>query len=323
MYKSFFLLFFLLIHVKSFSQFEYFAINPNNYQFIELEGMAEHLGLKNQKLVFGYNNDEDTLFIVSIQEKNTMVMGHVLNNYFFNSAKMNDIFWRNDSVFISSEMPFRATIWTFEFIWDKNGERFFATEPDYYDPSAEALEKADSLLAIGDVRGAINHYYGVMYPSAYMNEAATGVQLMEKCHEIAMKYYKENNLDSTIAMMEVGLGYYPNSNYLGAKSKEEFESNKAEYAYNMIWTPEQEKLWLGDYGLFLCRDKQFEKSIEVNKYLTMIFPDLTGPYLQLGDTYFEAEEKTLAKETYQKYISLKKAQKKEKDIPNRVKERVK
>lgn len=323
MNKLIFFISFLHVNNFAFSQFEYFTINPDNYQLLELEGMAEHLGLKNQKLAFGYNTNEDTLVIASIQEQNTVVMGHVINDYFFNAAKMYDLKWKNDTIYIGSEMPFRATYWTFEFIWDKNVEGFFATEANYEDASSEAVELADSLLAAGNIRMAIHNYYAVMYPHAYMNEAETGKLILEKCHERALSFYKEKELDSAIAYMELGLDYYPNSNYLGAKSKEEFESNKSEYAYNMAWTPEQEKLWLGDYGLFLCRNKQFEKSIEVNKYLTMIFPDLAGPYLQLGDSYFEASEKILAKETYQKYISLKKQQKKEKDIPKRVHDRVK
>lgn len=324
MLKYFGILFLLLISSTAYSQFEYFTIDTTNYEVYQLNGLAEHLNLKNQRLVFGYNSSEDTLVIASVQEQNTVVLGHAINEYFFNAAKMySEPYWSNDTVYIKSEMPFRATVWTLKFVWNKNIEGFTFLEPDYYDPSSLAVEKGDSLLATGNIREAIHQYYGVMYPSAYMNEANTGMQIMEKCHEVAMKYYKENNLDSAISIMELGLYYYPNSNYLDAKSKTDYDTRREEDRYNMVWEKDKTQLWLGDYGLFLYRNKNYEKSVEINKYINMILPELAGPYLQLGDSYYDTGNKKMAKETYQKYIALKKSQKKEKEIPKRVKERVK
>jgi tetratricopeptide (TPR) repeat protein len=235
---------------------------------------------------------------------------------------MNDLEWKNDSVFISSEMPYRATQNSFQFVFDREVEGFFATDVETYDPSWEAVEKADSMLAAGNLRGAINSYYNVFYPHAYINEGEVGMKLMELAHKKALAFFKENNADSAVGYMNIALDYYPNSNYISFKTKEEYDELMSDEAgWQRAWTEDQIKLWLGDHGLFLYKAKKYSESIELNAMLNMILPELAGPYLQLGDSYYDSGKKTEAKKAYLKYSELKKAQKKEKDIPKRVKER--
>jgi len=319
----FLLLLSLFIYKKSNAQFEYFTVNAENYTFFPLEGLAESIHKNGQTIAFGYNLMEDTLVIAILQDKEALVMGHLLNEYIFNATKMNDPEWRNDTIFISSEMPYRATTWNLQFVWDAKVEGFFSTDPQIYDPSAIALDKADSALAAGNIRLALNWYQSVFYPQTYMNEAEVGREITIKCHEIALMFFKESQYDSAIVYMEMAFSYYPNMYYTDFKSNADMKLQIEESPYQIIWTEDQIKLWLGDYGLFLYKAKKYKESIEHNSYMNLIFPDVAGPYLQLGDSYFDSGKKTEAKKAYAKYSSLKKAQKKEKDIPKRVKERMK
>lgn len=314
---------FLLFTEKINAQFEYFIVKSDNYNFFPLEGLGKSINKENQTIAFGYNLMEDTLVIAILQDKEALVIGHMLNDYIFNATKMNTPEWRNDTVFVSSEMPYRATTWNLEFVWNPKAEGFFASEPQLFDPSAEALNKADSAFTTGNIRLALNWYQSVFYPQTYMNEPEVGRDVTKKCHEIALKFFKENQFDSATLYMEMAFSYYPNLYYTGFKSNADMKLQIEESPYQIIWTEDQIKLWLGDYGLFLYKAKKYKESIEHNSYMNLIFPEVAGPYLQLGDSYFDSGKKAEAKKAYTKYSSLKKAQKKEKDIPKRVKERMK
>lgn len=315
--------FLFLFSEKLSAQFEHFTVNSENYIFFQLEGLGESINKGSQTIAFGYNTTEDTLVIAILQDKEALVIGYMLNDYIFNATKMNDPEWRNDTVFVSSEMPYRATTWNLQFVWNSKVESFFATEPEVYDPSTIALGKADSAMAAGNIRLALDWYQSVFYPQNYMNEAEVGRDITIKCHELALVFFKANQFDSAILYMEMAFSYYPNMYYTDFKSNADMKLQIEESPYQIIWTEDQIKLWLGDYGLFLYKAKKYKESIEHNTYLTSIFPEMAGPYLQLGDSYYDSGKKTEAKKAYTKYSSLKKAQKKEKDIPKRVKERSK
>jgi hypothetical protein len=178
---------------------------------------------KNQTIAFGYNLMEDTLVIAILDDKEALVIGHMLNDYIFNATKMNTPEWRNDTVFVSSEMPYRATTYKLEFVWDAKAEGFFSTEPEIYDPSSIALDKADSSLAAGNIRLALNWYQSVFYPQTYMNEAEVGKEITMKCHEKALQFFKANQHDSAVLYMEMAFSYYPNMYYTDFKSNSDMK----------------------------------------------------------------------------------------------------
>lgn len=306
------------------AQFEYFTVYSENYTFYPLEGLGDHIGMEGKTVAFGYNAMGDSLIMAVLGDtKEALVIGFTSNEW-FNYAKMNEPQWNNDTVYIGSEMPYRATQNTFEFIWNSEVQGFFATEGDSYDPSWEAVEKADSMLKAENLRGAINWYYQVMYPQSYMNEGETGINLMNLGHKKALEFFKSEKYDSAVVYMDIAFDFYPNSNYISFESKAAFdELITDEMGWHQSWTMDQIKLWLGDYGLFLYKAKKYKESVEFNLYLNMILPELAGPFLQLGDSYFDSGDKNNAKAAYKKYTDLKKKQGKEKDIPKRVKERSK
>lgn len=324
MIKIFFFLLALFVNLKVYTQSSAFEINPERFSFIEMEGMADYLQLKNQNIYFGYSVMEDSIIVASFDNKNYTAIGFILNEYFFNQAKMHNVNWRNDSIFVSSEMPYRATINSFEFIYDKKSKFFKISEIKTFDPSMESLNKADSCLEAGNIKSAIDFYYGVMYPHAYMNEGDVGIRLMEKSHEKALYFFKSNEFDSAIYYVDLALNFWPNSVYTSFtfenELKDHFNNNLSSIVH---WTQDQLNLWLGDYGLFLYKAKKYKESIEHNAYLNKIMPELAGPYLQLADSYYDSGDKKNAKLIYKKYADLKKSQGKEKDIPKRVKERMK
>ncbi len=229
-------------------------------------------------------------------------------------------FYENDTIFIKVYKHLSAKKACFLMIW--NGKELeFAGISDEENPNEGAVKAADSLLVLGRIRESVSVFHGIQYPYNEFNTWQYGILLMEKAHEIASEQFKQTNYDSAAVVMNAVFEYWENSKMLGFSDRKEFINDRAEGYYS--WTDEQFILWVGDYGLFLYKANKLEESILINEYMTRIHPEIAGPYLQLGDGYFDLRKTDEAKATYKKYCTLKKAQGKENDIPLRVKERTK
>ena len=247
---------------------------------------------------------------------------------FFNWSKLYGTpVCKNDTISFMFEMPFRATQYTAYFVLEKQktgytGVKYLYT--DYQDQSEEAIRKAEEALAIDSVSYAIEWYNAVQYPQYYLNEKEVGFSLMEKAHTVALSYYKNNVLIKASNVMRSAIQYYENSLHLEYKTIEEMNTDLADTT-NVSWTIHKMKLWLGDYGLFLYKAKDYEASIQINSYLTKLFPTWANPYLQLGDAYYDKAGKMTADadEAYRNYSQIMQELKKKKLIPKRVNERIK
>jgi tetratricopeptide (TPR) repeat protein len=245
---------------------------------------------------------------------------------FFNYAKMYGMpVCKNDTISFMFEMPYRATQYTCYFTLEKSETKYTGVKflySDYVDESANAIQKAEEALGNKDIAKAVEWYHAVMYPQFYMNEKEVGFSIMNKAHEIAMTLYKNGSYAGAAKVMADAFTYYGNTTKQEYKTIEEMNEDLAD-STDMTWTKQKFKLWLGDYGLFLYKAKDYEASIIINSYLNKMIPYLPGPYLQLGDTYYDMGKKAEAKETYKTYAKLMKEQKRDKLIPKRVKERIK
>lgn len=239
---------------------------------------------------------------------------------FINTAKMLESpFMRNDTIYFSFEMPFRATVYSVWFTLKNEKVKFDGS--NFNDPSAENIEKAEAALEKGDIAKAVMFYSSVMYPSAYMSEGLVAREIMTKAHSMALELFKSGETKHACELMHQALEFYGNNIYLDLKSPAELKEATAENGSN-AWNEKDFKTWIGDYGLFLYRSKDLDASEIINKYLTTVLPEVAGPYLQLGDTYYEKKEIAKAKSTYSTYKSLMVRQGKKSSIPKRVEGRI-
>lgn len=236
----------------------------------------------------------------------------------FNYAKAVDVRYIDGLVEISSEMPFRATVLIYRFEW--TGEQLVLKEETSEDFSAELLAEGDSLLEAGKVSDAIDAYNGMMYPQAYMNSDETALKIIKKAHENALNFYKQKKYVDAASMMKNAFDYYGSAPFLDFQSPEGARDKLSDYEH--IITADEFFNILADYGLFLLRAGMRELSIEINEYVIMLDESITGPYLQLGDAYYDANKKGKAKEYYGAYIRLMKNAGKENSIPERVHNRI-
>lgn len=308
-------------------------IGTDIYTFYQLPGAKEKIKKIPHIEVFiaiDHQEEDDTVFIVGVYpdlKKNIeiqVVLGKSFGeNLLYNTAKMyEDPYYRNDTIFLVSQMPYHATYVTCRWVWNESTKYFEPIEYVMEDASAEKIMLSDSLLKQGKIAEAINLLSEIEYPTSYMNEYAKGKELMSRAHELAMISFKENKFQQAADYIRDGLTFWTNDLYINFNTEKDFIDYLID-EYGDKWTKDDVKLWLGDYGLFLYKAGLLEKSIEINLYLTTILPEISGPYLQLGDSYYDKGDKIKAKETYKKYYDLMKKLKREKEIPKRVKERMK
>jgi tetratricopeptide (TPR) repeat protein len=238
---------------------------------------------------------------------------------FYNSVKA---YWpvtmTGDTLKFASEMPFRATQLHYAFLW--NGKQFDFAEGWYEDPSHEMVAKAEELLSSGDVSGAIEAYNNVFYPHAYINSNTVCLELLDKAHQMGLSYFKDGKFKDAPSLMDSVFESYFCPDWLDFESMEALKA-EMETLYMEI---DLEVLanTLADYGLFQYKAGQLDRSIETNKTLNVLFPDLHGPYLQLADALFDKGMKKEASEIYKKYQDVMKKSGKTKQIPSRVKKRI-
>ncbi|MCW3788864.1 tetratricopeptide repeat protein [Plebeiibacterium sediminum] len=78
-----------------------------------------------------------------------------------------------------------------------------------------------------------------------------------------------------------------------------------------------------DIAYYLEQRKIYKESIYIIEKIILKFPNRTVAYINLGDAYWGLNENIKAKEAYNKYIELMKANGKEGKIPQRILDRVK
>ena len=321
MVKLFCVLVLFLVYSKIFGQ----DIEHDEIEKFKIDDFPVNVYGENVAALFFGANTETNSFYFYTQNANSdsyHFLGElkVDDEYFFNSAKLYEHKFVNDTIHICTEAPFRATMYCY-FIPVIN-KTFSKALVESYDPSYDAVENAENALKRNKIDSAVYYYNMVMYPMSYINEDEVGKNLMFKAHSLALQAFKVGEFNNACNYMKNALDYYINTTYLNFESINAVIELQNEQRDN-VWTVKELQLWLGDYGLFLYKAKELSESIKINAYLNKLFPDLCGPYLQHADALFDSGNVKDAKLIYKKYTNLMKAQKKSDKIPSRAIKRAK
>lgn len=254
-------------------------------------------------------------FVGKKDENNFKIISEIDGTFIYNHAKaFNDIEFTDDKISICSEMPFRATLICNNFKW--SGKTFVFESTDESDPSAENVQKGEEFLEKGMIKEAVESFQNVFYPHAYMDDKDVALRLLYKAHEIALTFYKEKEFAKASEIMNSACEYW----YFDFKTIEEMDEAMG---YNENYSAKKVISILGDYCLFLYKNGDNEKCIEISGKVILLDSASPGPYLQLGDAYYSIGNKEDATNTYKTYKSLMTKNGNESKIPSRVIERLK
>lgn len=189
------------------------------------------------------------------------------------------------------------------------------------DPSWEMVQLAEELTEKGKLVEAVHTYEMVGYPFSYFNMGWVCKELLLKAHAIGLAHYKKNEFNEAPAMLDSIINSYLCDAWLNYESRDEFVEAIAQ-TYG-TWTEDSLLHILGDYGLFLYKARELDKSIDVNSRIIIYNPNFHGAYLQLGDALFDQNDKNSAGDVYKRYIAVMDKKGLGKSIPKRAKERAK
>jgi hypothetical protein len=236
----------------------------------------------------------------------------------FNGSKA-DARFKNDTISLWSQQPFRATQVVYLILWKNKKAKFISSEMT--DPSWEAIALAEKALSEGKIREAIDYYEQVQYPSSYMDENKVGLQILSKANEMGLKMAQTQQYKASIQYIQTALEYYTLFQFTEVTDEKTLTT-----LFDDQYLPEYKDsfgLWMTNYGYFLYKAASIEESISFNSKLHQTYPALPGPYLQHADALYDLGKKIQAKPVYAKYISLMKSKGNEKLIPPRAFERLK
>lgn len=291
-------------------------------EFLNVEDVpAQRIPKKIERMEFAfqYNSTPTLYFGYRLSETKFKVIGKLTEDVdLFNQAKSSARF-DNDTLYVWTQQPFRASEINYKFLWST--KKFEFINSYWYDPSEEAIGLAEKALKEGKIAEAIEHYYEVQYPSSYMNEDVVGMTILSKANELGVKASNNHQYKEAVTYMEEAMVYYALEAFTSAPDDETISLTFEDH-----YVPEYKDsfgLWMANYGYFLYKADSLEQSIGQNTWLTKTYPELSGPYLQLGDALYDLKRNKEAKPIYLIYIQLMKEKGKEKNIPQRVHDRVK
>lgn len=275
-------------------------------------------------LFLALGEDGDTVYLLGLLKNGNFSMLQVTpadpeTGWGVNVAKAFSVSAYNEGrINLCSQMPFRATEVCLYYSWDGKMLRFLETEID--DPNWATLAEADSCKERKNITCVVDAYNGVMYPYAYFSPEDAGLELLLMAHDSAYIAYRIQDYAAAADIMLVAMDFYGvSSHFYTMQSPENFE---AAFPADGIVSPARMEQIMGDYGLFLYKAGYTEQSITWNSMMTKVRPQLAGPYLQLADALFDTGNQAEAQKYYGLYEGLMKNARRTKEIPSRVKERI-
>jgi tetratricopeptide (TPR) repeat protein len=208
----------------------------------------------------------------------------------------------NGEIWVISEMPMNESEAIAKFSFD--GKKLLFIENDIFDPNTDLLAEIEDALKNGDIRLAGELALGVQSPPFGYLESFQ-LTLLLRAHEVAMEYSKKKDFKKAAEI--IGHAY----DFFNGITKD-----------SDIKPDSKEARAIADYTYFLHNIKDYKKCIEVSNTCIELSPELAGPYLHLGNSLFETNQKKEATKAYEKFVELRKARKEESRIPAYVFERL-
>ncbi len=223
-------------------------------------------------------------------------------NIIYNPKKNPMARYQNGQIRVISGMPQSEAEAVAKFSFTDNKLVFI--ENDIFDPNADLEAEIEDALKNGNIREAGELALGVQSPPFGYLESFQ-LTLLLRAHEVAMEFSKKKDYKKAAETMGYAYDFYTGINE-ASDIKPDSKEAKA----------------IADYTYFLLNFKEYTKCIEVSKVINHLSPELAGPYLHLGNSLFETNQKEEAKKAYEKFVEIRKARKEESRIPAYVYERL-
>lgn len=226
--------------------------------------------------------------------------------------------YKDGKVYLSSQIPNKATVVTGVFNWQN--EHLVWEKEETYDLSEQQVLRAATLLKDGNVLGALATYDSVQYSESYFDAQKVGIELLLASQKTIEDNFGKRKFKESADLIEKILAFKGMKWLVDLKGETELKTMLGKGLNGLTYAHLQG--YVEAYTKNLLEAKLYDKAIEkVNTYWKY-FTNSADLMLNYADAQYAKKDKLKASEFYVKYTNAMKQAKKEKDIPYYVPQRI-
>jgi hypothetical protein len=204
----------------------------------------------------------------------------------YNAAK-GEIACGGAEIRLSWQMPYAARAYTVTLRFQGRGKRLAVGAVQSFDPSADALRRAEQKLAAGKVLEAIAEFDTLQYPDHYMDGGQWSERILDAAYQQAQAAYRAKDAKGAAELMEAAFEF-----------AETFDGQRAPS------DPKRRILLRNEYGFYLAEAGRNEEAEPVLAGVVAQAPERAAARLNLGDVQWAQGKKDAACVQYAAYAAL-------------------
>jgi len=225
-----------------------------------------------------------------------------------------------DRICLSFQMPFSARYCQGCYRWNIEERKLVFLEYITADPSLDAMERIDTLLAEGSIAEAIDELNNIFYPGNYYSSDEMIARLLRSINRVAGDAEAEGNFEEAVSLFgELADFLHTDREWYTAftDSLDYVSCNFAEYMnlneYAMI---------MNNYAYYLEQTDYYEKSLTVLRKVLDLQPDRMVAHLNIADVLWKLDARVESEEHYSIYVDMMTGRELTHQIPAYVHERL-
>jgi len=282
---------------------------PNGIYEVVITGIEVEPGLLDIFLL-GKTNDSEIPLLLGTSEYR--------GNY--NFAKSDSRYVEEeDEIRLFFQMPGSASYHAVCYRWDIDSGALELLRYYSGDPSLEALERADSLMAEGNIAEAIREINGMFYPHYYYNSDEMIARLLRSINRAAGEAETAGNFGEAVSLFGDLAGFLHTEREWFAAFTDSLDYANCDYSEYMGLG--EYAMIMNDYAYYLEQTGDLDKSLIVLRKVLDLKPERMVAHLNIADVLWALGEFVEAQEHYSIYVEMMTERELTHQIPAYVQER--
>ncbi len=286
-------------------------INPNGARMFEVKYQSGCIAYNKKTKEFLLYGDANGTDIIYLEKINNVPLR-------FYPDKFTSCYFKENKVYLSSQMTGKATIVTGIFNW--KDEHLIWEKEETFDLSVMQVLRAQALIKNGKVLEALATYDSVQYAESYFDAQKVGIELLLASRKVIEENGSKRKYKESADLVDKILAFKGMKWYAELKGEAELKTALGKNLHGLTYIDLQ--LYVETYTSNLVEAKLYDKAIDKANAHWKYFTNSADLLLNTANAWYAKKDKTKASELYERYASQMKQLKKEKDIPYYVPQRI-
>lgn len=239
----------------------------------------------------------------------------------YNFAKSDSrYFEEEDEIRLFFQMPYSASYHAVCYRWNIDSGSLECLRYYSGDPSMEALERADSLMAEGNIAEAIREINEMFYPGNYYNSDEMFVRLLRSVNRAAGEAGAAGNFGKAVSLFGDLAGFLHTDREWFTAFTDSLDYVDCDYSEYMDLG--EYAMIMNNYAYYLEQTDDLDKSLIVLRKVLDLKPERMVAHLNIADVLWALGESTEARGHYIIYLEMMTDRELTRQIPAYVRERL-